>query len=206
MYKLLTAILAMTFSVSAFAAPEELLAGDPERGEALTTTCAACHGPDGNSPSDQFPSIAGQHEKYTLKQLWDVREGRRQILVMTGLLDGYTDQQMADIAAYYAVQTPQQGAADPEKVALGERIYRAGIPEKGIAACAACHGPTGKGHNFAKFPMIAGQWPAYTVLQMKNWRSGERNNDGESRMMRAVAENLSDPEIEALASYLYGLR
>lgn len=205
MYKFLFAILASM--VAAFAtASEELLAGDPDRGEALTMTCAACHGSDGNSPTDAFPSIAGQNEKYLIKQLWDIREGRRQIAVMTGLLDGYDEQQMADLAAYYAVQEPQRGAADPELVALGEEIYRAGIGRKQIAACTACHSPSGEGNNFAKFPMLAGQWPAYTIQQLKMFRSGERNNDGESRMMRAIAMDMSDAEIEAVASYLYGLR
>lgn len=193
-------------AAQAGAATAELMAGDPEAGKALTTTCMACHGQDGNSPTDAFPSIAGQSDKYLLKQLWDIRTKRREVAVMNGLLDNLSDQEMADLAAYYAVQTPQTGAADPELVALGEQVYRAGVPRKNVAACAACHGPRGEGNNWAVFPMLAGQWPAYTVSQLEMFRSGERNNDGESRMMRGIAMDLSDEEIEAVASYIYGLR
>lgn len=205
MYRFIIAIVMVASGGSATAA-EALLAGDPERGKELTTTCVACHGQDGNSASDAFPSIAGQHAAYTLKQLYDIRSGRREVPVMTGMLDGLSDQDMADLAAYYAVQTPQTGAADPELVERGKQIYRAGIPRKDIAACTACHSPRGQGNNFAEFPMLAGQWPAYTVSQLKQFRTGERANDGDSRMMRAVALDMSDEEIEAVASYIRGLR
>lgn len=210
MYKSIIAIvtsfgLALGVAASA-SASDALLAGDPERGKTLTTTCQACHGPDGKSPTDAFPSLAGQHEKYLLKQMQDQLAGDRVIAVMTGLLDNYSEQDLVDIAAYYASQKAQQGAADPETVELGEQIYRAGIPRKQIAACSACHSPTGSGNNFAKFPQLAGQWPAYTVSQLKMFRTGERHNDGESRMMRAIAMDMSDEEIEAVANYIYGLR
>jgi len=205
MHRFIFAVLTALITSGANAA-EALLAGDPDRGEKLTTTCVACHGPDGNSPSDAFPGIAGQNEQYLLKQLYDIRSKRREVPVMNGMLEGLSDQDMEDLAAYYAVQEARQGAADPTLVEQGEEIYRAGIARKDIAACTACHSPQGQGNNFAKFPALAGQWPAYTMAQLKLFRSGERDNDGESRMMRAVAMDMSDEEIEAVASYIYGLR
>ena len=100
----------------------------------------------------------------------------------------------------------QGGATKPELAELGETIYLAGIKRKGVAACTACHLPNGNGNNGAIFPALAGQWPEYTETQLKMFRSGERNNDGDGKMMRTVAMDLSDDEIEAVASYLYGLK
>ena len=183
-----------------------LAAGDAKQGEALTATCLACHGSDGNSLAGSFPNIAGQNEAYLYKQLVDIQTGARSAVLMTGILDGLTPQNLEDLAAYYASQTPAQGAADPALVALGESIYKAGIARKKVAACTGCHSPTGQGNGLAKFPMLAGQWAEYTEAQLMAFRSGARGNDGDGKMMRISAMDLSDPEIKAVASYIAGLR
>lgn len=181
------------------------LKGDPEAGEALTATCVACHGQDGNSPASAFPSIAGQTESYLYKQLREMQTGERPVPTMAGMLDNMTEDDLWDLAAWYASHEPARGAADPELVELGEAIYRTGIKRKQIAACTACHSPTGQGNDPAGFPALAGQWPEYTIQQLKAFRSGERHNDGDTRMMRLTAEDMSDREIEAVAAYLHGL-
>ncbi|MCH8529954.1 MAG: cytochrome c4 [Saccharospirillum sp.] len=189
-------------------------AGNAERGEQYTQTCVACHGADGNSAAGNFPKLAGQGERYTLKQLQDIKSGERVVVTMTGLLDNFDDQQLADIAAFYAAQEKTVGEADPELVALGEQLYRGGNPETGVPSCAACHSPTGAGNDLAGYPMLSGQHAEYTALQLNKFRLGYRAtensdnvrvNDGESRVMRTTAFRLKDFEIEALASYISGL-
>ena len=179
--------------------------GDPKRGESLTLVCSACHGVDGNSPLGSFPNIAGQNQKYLLKQLREIKSGARAAMMMTGILDNLDDQQLMDIAAFYSQHEEKIGQANPELLELGESIYLAGIKRKNVAACAACHSPNGSGNGPAGFPMLRGQWPEYTIAQLKAFRSGQRHNDGDSRMMRLTAMDLSDQEIEAVATYLYGL-
>ena len=200
MYKLM--IMLGLFLVSAGV----LAAGDAKQGEALTATCLACHGSNGNSLTGSFPNIAGQNEAYLYKQLVDIQTGARSAVLMTGILDGLTSQNLEDLAAYYASQTPAQGAADPALVALGESIYKAGIARKKVAACTGCHSPTGQGNGLAKCPMLAGQWAEYTEAQLMAFRSGARGNDGDGKMMRISAMDLSDAEIKAVASYIAGLR
>lgn len=180
--------------------------GDPEAGKALTTVCVACHGNDGNSLVGAFPNIAGQTQKYLLKQMQEIKSGARPVPTMAGQLDNMSDEDLNNVAAYYASQKRKVGAAKPELVELGESIYRAGIQRKNIAACTACHSPTGSGNGPAGFPALAGQWPEYTELQLKAFRSGERHNDGDEQMMQATSQDLSDEEIAAVASYLYGLQ
>ena len=179
--------------------------GDAESGESLTLICSSCHGVDGNSPMGTFPNIAGQNHEYLLKQLRDIKSGARVAAMMTGILDNLDDQQLKDIAAFYSQQEGKIGQTDPELVSLGESIYRAGIKRKQVAACAACHSPNGSGNGPAGFPSLSGQWPEYTASQLKAFRSGQRSNDGDSRMMRITSMDLSDREIEAIASYLSGL-
>ena len=187
------------------AAADTQLSGDPQAGKALTATCVACHGQDGNSPASAFPSIAGQTESYLLKQLKEMQTDERPVPVMAGMLDNMTEQDLKNLAAWYASNEAVRGAANPELVELGEAIYRTGIKRKQIAACTACHSPVGNGNDPAGFPALAGQWPEYTILQLKAFRSGERHNDGDTRMMRLTAEDMSDREMEAVAAYLYGL-
>jgi len=180
--------------------------GDAAHGKTLTTVCQACHGPDGNSAAGSFPSLAGQNPRYLVKEMHDIKSGARQAAPMTGMLNGLSDQDMEDIAAYFAEQKIKGGAAKKDLVAEGENIYRAGIRRKQIAACSACHSPTGKGNDAARFPALAGQWPEYVEAQLKAFRDGSRANDGTGKMMRTTAMDLSDSEIKAVASYIYGLR
>ena len=200
MYRLLIAsILVLTSSIT-------LAVGNADNGETLIAPCAVCHGTDGISPAGSFPSIAGQGSKYLLKQLWDIKNGDRPAVLMTGVLDGFSDQEMQDIAAYFASKERQKGASDASLVALGESIYRSGIKRKSVAACTSCHLPSGEGNNQASFPALAGQWPEYIEAQLKAFRQGIRANDGDGGMMRKTAMDLSDDEIAAVANYIYGLK
>jgi cytochrome c553 len=180
--------------------------GDAAKGKQHIEVCAACHGTDGNSPAPSFPSIAGQNSSYLVKQMKEIKSGDRSSPLMTGLLDDFSDQDLADIAAYYEGQSVKGGAAKADLVDLGEAIYRAGVKRKNIAACTSCHSPNGDGNGPATFPALAGQWPEYTESQLRAFRSGERTNDGDSRMMRITAMDLSDDEIAAVSSYIYGLQ
>ncbi len=185
--------------------------GDPAAGEEKSVTCAACHGADGNSVAPSFPKLAGQGEKYLLKQMKDIRDGARPVPTMAGQVDNMSDQDLADIAAYYASQTSTGAQTDPELLELGERIYRSGIIERNVAACTACHSPNGKGNAPAGFPALAGQHPEYIAASLRAYRKGYedetgRTNDGDTRIMRTTAFALSDLEIEAVSSYAAGLK
>ncbi|WP_415902354.1 c-type cytochrome [Neptuniibacter sp. QD29_5] len=179
-------------------------AGDAAKGKGMTAMCAACHGADGNSAIANFPKLAGQNEKYLIKQLQDIKSGKRTVVEMTGLLNSYSDQDIADISAYFAKQTGTVGHAAKDLVEQGQKIYRAGIADKGVAACTACHAPTGEGNSQAGFPSIGGQHAAYTEKQLKDFAKGARNNDPQ-QMMQDIAAKLSDDEIKAVSSYIQGL-
>ncbi len=194
--------------VSAFLgslAPQLLLAqGDAAAGQAKSALCATCHGADGNSQLAENPKLAGQNASYLIKQISDYKSGARANAIMTGMVAALSDEDIADIAAWYSSQQVTLQGADPESLELGETLYRAGIKELSIAACSACHSPTGNGNTPAGFPSLSGQHPEYTLLQLKAFRSGERQND-QAGMMRTVVERLTDQELEALASYVSGL-
>lgn len=180
--------------------------GDAAAGENKTIVCRACHGADGNdSVLPDVPRIGGQHASYLLKQMQDIKSGVRSAPLMTGMLNSLNDQDMADVAAFFAAQEAPLGVATEESLALGASLYRAGNPEIGAAACSACHSPTGAGNSSAGYPALNGQDVAYTELQLKAFRSGERQNDT-SEEMRAITARLNDAEISALASYVSGLR
>lgn len=188
------------------------LAGDASAGKAKSQSCAACHGADGNSAAPTFPKLAGQNEKYLVKQLEDIKSGLRPVPSMAGQLDDKSAQDLADIAAYYASQKATVGQASEELAAKGEAIYRGGIIERGIPACTGCHSPTGNGNASAGFPMLSGQHAAYTEAQLKSFRaaadgdpSGRMNDGEETKTMRTIAFQLSDSEIKALSSYIQGL-
>ena len=185
--------------------------GDAAAGKEMTAVCSACHGADGNSAAATFPKLAGLGEKYLLKQLMDIRDGARPIPTMVGQLDGKSDQDLANVAAFYASQARSGSQADPELVELGEKVYRSGVAERNVAACTACHSPTGKGNAPAGFPALAGQHADYIAAQLKAYRKGYedetgRTNDGDTMIMRTTAFGLSDKEIEAVASYASGLK
>lgn len=180
-------------------------AADAAAGKDKAVMCAACHGADGNSMISMFPKIAGQGAPYLVKQLIDIRDGARSVPEMVPFVMGVSDEDFEDMAAYYASQKPTIGAADEKLVALGERIYRGGVEEKGIPACIGCHGPQGTGISLAKYPALAGQFSDYTKAQLTKFSMGERTNDGDARLMRDIAERMHTKEIEAVSSYIQGL-
>jgi cytochrome c553 len=185
--------------------------GDAAAGKNMAATCGACHGADGNSAVPTFPKLAGQGENYLLKQMQDIRDGARAVPTMAGQLDGKSDKDLADLAAFYASQPASGGQTDPELLALGEKVYRSGVLERNVAACTACHSPNGNGNAPAGFPALAGQHAEYTAAQLRAYRQGYedpagRTNDGDSKIMRTTAFGLSDMEIDAVASYVAGLK
>ncbi len=178
--------------------------------EIVVKLCAACHAEDGNSTLPVNPVLAGQHADYTLKQLLNYRpqDGKppeRPNAVMGGMVENLSAGELRNLAAYFEAQKRKPRAArDPELARLGQMIYRGGITARNVAACTSCHGPNGGGIP-AQFPLLAGQFAEYTAAQLRAFRAGERANDP-NRMMRAVAEKLSDREIAAVAEYIAGLR
>ena len=190
-------------------------AGDAAAGEAKAAACAACHGPQGASSAPNFPNLAGIGEKYLLKQLRDIQSGQRQVPEMTGQLDALSDQDLPDLAAYYASQPRHWAGAkeDPDSLALGEKIYRAGNPETGVAACTGCHSPVGNGNAPAGYPALGGQHADYIAKQLHAFRDGAhdkswpgaRTND-DNAVMRGVAARMNDQEIAAVANYIAGLK
>ncbi len=180
--------------------------GDAAKGKAVSAVCTACHGADGNSANPVWPKIAGQGDAYIIKQLNDFRSDSRAEATMTPMAKAIaSDEDVLHLAAFYSSQKTKLGTANKDKVALGEAIYRGGNLATGVAACSACHGPTGSGNVAAKFPQVAGQHAQYTVIQLKAFKAGKRNNDvGE--IMRGVAKNMTEEEMEAVAEYISGLR
>jgi cbb3-type cytochrome c oxidase subunit III len=180
-------------------------AGDAAAGQGKVAVCGACHGADGNSAAPNFPKLAGQGERYLLKQLNDIKSGGRQVVEMTGLLDNLSEQDLADIAAYYSSQQMSVGAADPKLVERGEALFRGGKLEEGMPACTGCHSPNGAGLDAAGFPQLGGQHAGYVAKQLTAFREGERTNDGDNAVMRTIAAKLSNKDIEAVSSYVQGL-
>ena len=191
----------LTFAVTGFAQA----AGDAAAGQEKVAVCAACHGADGNSAAPNFPKLAGQGERYLLKQLHDIKSGNRQVLEMTGILTNVSDQDMADIAAYFASQSMSVGATDPDKLVAGQALYRGGKLEEGLPSCMGCHSPTGSGNATAGFPHLGGQHAQYIAKQLTDFREGNRTNDGDTMPMRSVAGKLSNKDIDAISSYIQGL-
>lgn len=184
---------------------QAVVAGDAAVGKAKSATCAGCHGVDGNSPNPEWPKLAGQHPAYLDKQLQDFKAGeQRNNAMMAPMVASLSEQDMADLAAYFAAQEIQMGAADEALVELGEKIYRGGNPVTGVAACSGCHGPRGNGNPAANFPSISGQYAKYVEMQLHAFKKGERSNDA-GKMMRNTAAKMSAEEIKAVASYVQGL-
>jgi cytochrome c553 len=179
----------------------ETASADPAAGKAKAAVCGACHGPDGNSSNGEWPKIAGQGEKYLYEQLMAFKNGTRHNAVMQGQVATLTEPAMRDLAAYFAEQEVQIGAADPEAVTLGERLYRGGNTESGVPACMGCHGPSGAGNPAAAYPALSGQHAQYTLSQLKAYADGQRNN----LMMNDIAARLSNKEMTDVASYIEGL-
>ncbi|MCU6432193.1 cytochrome c4 [Undibacterium sp. Jales W-56] len=209
------AILALSSVASMAYANEEHKApakADPAKGEALYTNgdgargivaCASCHGTAGNSTITVNPKLAGQHEAYLAKQLSNFTGPDRNNAVMTTFAKAMTEDDMKNLAAYLSTQKSKPGAAkNKDLLEIGKQIYRGGIAEKSVPACAGCHSPNGAGIP-AQFPRIAGQHQDYTIAQLTNFRTGVRKN---SAQMMTISKRMSDDEIKAVADYVAGLK
>lgn len=174
--------------------------GDAARG---ITACLACHGAAGNSSITQNPKLATQHEAYIAKQLHDFKGPNRNNAIMTAIAKAMSEDDIRNVAAYVSAQKPVPGAArNKDIVEIGKKIYRAGIAEKNVPACAGCHSPNGAGIP-AQYPRVAGQHQDYTVAQLTNFRTGARSN---SAQMTAIGKRMSDEEMKAVADYIAGLK
>lgn len=210
----------VSLGLAATAQASTMPKGDATAGQTKAAACGACHGADGNSMAPTFPRLAGQNAKYIYKQLQDFKAGRRLNASMQGMALPLSEQDMADVAAYFSEQKGGVGQAKPDLVKKGEKVYRGGNSKTGLAACAGCHNPAGRGNAFAGFPHLGGQHADYIKAQLQAFRAAGRNdtvadpaqkrmNDaakpGEQGPMQMVASKLSDEEIEAVSSYISGL-
>lgn len=200
-------LIGVAASLLLFTAMDSRAQGDPEAGQQKSATCAACHGADGNSMVPMWPKIAGQHEAYLNRHITLIRDGARPVPEMMGIVAMLTDEDIADLSAYFASQTMSPGVADELLVAAGEQLYLGGNPAEGIPSCAACHGPAGEGNPFAGYPWLAGQHATYTASMLTKYRDGQQwgEDDTNSQIMTGVARRLTDEEILAVASYIQGL-
>lgn len=201
----------VSVSFTAHAAEDTAIKPDLEKAKSIAeTVCAACHGADGNSPTPTYPIIAGQGADYLFKQLKEFKaeEGKpavRKNDIMAGMVAALSVEDMKSLAVYFSQQKLKPSAAtDAKLVDTGKALWRKGDFERGIPACAGCHGPTGAGIP-AQYPRLSGQYAEYTSTQLKNFRSEDRSNDPE-RTMRTIADKLSDKHIKALSDYIAGLR
>lgn len=208
----LLVLLAATSMAGQAAQEKPAAKADPAKGEAIYTNgdaarniaaCVSCHGAAGNSTIVQNPKLSAQHEAYLVKQLTEFKGPTRNNPVMTAISKPLTDDEIKNIGAYLARQQAKPGAAkNKATVEMGKKIYRAGIAEKNIPACAGCHSANGAGIP-AQFPRLAGQHQDYTAAQLVNFRTGARKN---SEQMTTIAKRLSDDEIQAVADYVAGLK
>jgi len=204
MNKLFVSLL-LTLGVTGGANAAGNIVGDAAAGQAKAAVCGACHSPDGNSLAPNFPKLAGQGERYLTKQLHDIKSGKRTVLEMTGLLTNLNDQDLSDIAAYFASQKGSVGAADPKLVERGKQLFNGGDIANGLPACTGCRSPNGAGIAAAGFPHLGGQHSQYIAKQLTDFREGNRTNDGDATTMRSIAAKLSNKDIEAVSSYIQGL-
>ena len=210
-HRLLTAMALPALSVcvlvsSMVLASAASAAGDAKKGQELSATCIACHGVDGNSVDPANPKVAGQHAAYLVRQLSLFKSGERENAIMLGFASILSEQDMADIAAYYATQKVSGGVADDAFVEKGQALYRGG--RNGLPSCMGCHGPSGRGNPGSAYPALAGQHTAYTKLQLERFRAGTvygKDDAQNNAVMSQVAHDLTDDEITALSSYIEGL-
>ena len=207
---LIITLLSLSLSAKEVEIPGTLPVGNASAGKELVAQCAACHGASGVSPNSDWPNLAGQGEQYLFSQLKYFQTGERENVLMMAVipyLKTLTESQLLDIAAFYSSQSASVGQAkdNQDLLARGEWLYRAGDPKKGIPACTACHGLAGNGLNQAGFPAVSGQQINYLQTTLKDYRSNARNAGNYASVMQAVAINLSDSDIEAVANYMHGL-
>lgn len=209
MRSVFAAALFVTGAAHAGPAADPFVGGNAEAGATKAAVCAACHGPGGNSVNPEWPSLAGQHAPYTYEQLKVLKAGIRPSPVMGPQAAGLSDQDMRDLAAYFASQQAKPGVASPDSVKVAEPLYRTGDAQRGLPACTACHGPQGLGNAAAGYPRIGGQHATYTASVLRVFRSLPDHElpDGSTvRTMAEVARLLTESEVDALASYVNGLQ
>ena len=204
----IAAALAFGLFASAAAVPGASGAGDPAAGKLKAAVCSACHGPDGNSPNPAWPKLAGQGAAYQMLQVRAIRSehGRAnpEAATMVPMIANLSDQDLQDIAAYFATEVSTVEAADLDLAEAGRRLYQAGDAARNVPSCMSCHGPGGRGNSLAAFPQLGGQYAAYTAKQLRAYREGSRTTDP-AGMMRAIASRLTDADIEAVSEYVSGL-
>ena len=200
------ALFSSTYVFAAQMPASEQIVGDPEQGKIKSAACSACHGVDGNSLVPLWPKIAGQHSQYIQKQLYHFslgEAGPRNNPQMYPFAVGLSDQDRADLGAYYSGQQTQYAESENrDDLELGRQIYHGGILKAGVAACSSCHGPGGMGNAQADFPKVAGQHSQYSEQQLKDYRSGKRV----APMMSVIAAKMTDQQISAVSNYMQGLK
>lgn len=190
--------------------------GDAAAGQGKSAVCVACHGVDGNSADPQYPKLAGQHERYIARQLALYRSGERENAIMIGFAAGLSAQDMRDLGAFYATQDGSPGIADEGVIAsgpnqgrqffeVGQDLFRAGDESRAIPACIACHGPSGAGNPGPSYPKLRGQHAQYSAEILRKYREGKILPGDQGDVMAAIARDLTDEEIDSLASYIEGL-
>lgn len=203
--KFVFTLAALLAASSAYANPG-MVKGDPKAAETIVNqVCAGCHAVDGNSAAAANPKLAGLNAEYIYKQLTEFKSGARKNAVMSGMVAALSEQDMKNLALYFSAQQPKPGTSKDEALALiGQKIYRGGVQGAGVPACASCHGPQGKGIP-TQFPRLAGQHGDYIYSQLNEFRVGTRANDA-AKMMRTIAQKMTDADMKAVASYIQGLR
>lgn len=200
-FPLAAAIFAAFPLASVAATPGNAKAAEP----IATQVCAACHNADGNSAIAANPRLAGMNAEYLYKQLSEFKSGARANAVMSGMVANLSEQDMRNLAAYFSAQTAKPATAQDQVLALaGQKVFRGGVQGSGVPACASCHGARGQGIP-VQFPRLAGQHSEYVYAQLNAFRVGGRNNDA-ARMMRTIAEKMTDADMKAVSAYIQGLR
>ena len=212
---LAAAVVFAAFAASS-ASAADAVKGSAEAGATKAAVCTACHGVNGNSTNPEWPNLAGQNAAYVREQLAMFKARKRNNPVMQPIVDPMTEQDFADVAEYFATQTPTGGEADPSYWKAGEQLYKAGDASRNIPACTACHGPAGQGNAGAGYPALRAQHSVYTVKQLQDYLTKNRYRDGSdantvnatrnSAMMTTIASRLTPEDIRNVASFLQGLR
>ncbi|HEU4780520.1 MAG TPA: cytochrome c4 [Steroidobacteraceae bacterium] len=213
---LATAVVCIGLAIANTASANELIVASADAGATKAAVCTACHGVNGNSSNPEWPNLAGQNAAYMREQLAMFKARQRINELMYPLVAQMSEQDFADISAYFAAQTPTGLESDPSYWKAGETLYKAGDATRSIPACTACHGPSGQGNAGAGYPALRAQHSVYTVKQLQDYLTGNRYRDAtdaaivnqarNSAMMTTIAARLTPEDIRNLASYLQGLR
>lgn len=210
----LAALAAAPLTLGLFASSVASASGNAEAGAAKSAACLACHGVNGNSTNPEWPNLAGQNAAYVSEQLRLFRDGKRVNVLMSPMASTLTDEDIADIGAYFAAQTPAGLEADPSYWQAGEALYRAGDRKRNIPSCKACHGPVGRGNPGSGYPALRAQHSVYTVKQLTDYASearyvdanGQKQKSRNGHMMVTISQRLTADDIRNLASYIQGMR